>query len=137
TEGHKMGEAVLIDITCGAIEIGVKHLTVYAFSTENWKRSAEEVRFLMGFNREVVRRRRENLNDMGVRMRWVGSRPRMWSSVIKEFDIAEQMTVDNDVITINYCVNYGGRTEIVEAARQLAQQAVDGKISPSRITEAA
>ena len=58
TEGHKMGEAVLIDITCGAIEIGIKHLTVYAFSTENWKRSTEEVRFLMGFNREVVRRRR-------------------------------------------------------------------------------
>ena len=93
TEGHKMGEAVLIDITCGAIEIGIKHLTVYAFSTENWKRSTEEVRFLMGFNREVVRRRRENLNAMGVRMRWVGSRPRMWRSVIKEFDIAEQMTV--------------------------------------------
>ena len=112
-----MGEAVLIDITCGAIEIGIKHLTVYAFSTENWKRSTEEVRFLMGFNREVVRRRRENLNEMGVRMRWVGSRPRMWRSVIKEFDIAEQMTVDNDVITINYCVNYGGRTEIVEAAQ--------------------
>ena len=136
TEGHKMGEAVLIDITCGAIELGIKHLTVYAFSTENWKRSTEEVRFLMGFNREVVRRRRENLNDMGVRMRWVGSRPRMWRSVIKEFDIAEEMTVDNDVITINYCVNYGGRTEIVEAARQLAQEAVDGKINPGRITEA-
>jgi trans,polycis-decaprenyl diphosphate synthase len=136
TEGHKMGEAVLIDITCGAIEIGIKHLTVYAFSTENWKRSTEEVRFLMGFNREVVRRRRENLNDMGVRMRWVGSRPRMWRSVIKEFDIAEQMTVGNDVITINYCVNYGGRTEIVEAAREIAQEAADGKINPSRITEA-
>ena len=130
TEGHKMGEAVLIDITCGAIEIGIKHLTVYAFSTENWKRSTEEVRFLMGFNREVVRRRRENLNDMGVRMRWVGSRPRMWRSVIKEFDIAEQMTVGNDVITINYCVNYGGRTEIVEAARELAQEAADGKAQP-------
>ncbi|MDF2826371.1 MAG: isoprenyl transferase, partial [Mycobacterium sp.] len=69
TEGHKMGEAVLIDITCGAIEIGIKHLTVYAFSTENWKRSTEEVRFLMGFNREVVRRRRENLDAMGVNMR--------------------------------------------------------------------
>ncbi|WP_192723278.1 MULTISPECIES: decaprenyl diphosphate synthase [unclassified Mycobacterium] len=136
TEGHKMGEAVLIDITCGAIEIGIKHLTVYAFSTENWKRSTEEVRFLMGFNREVVRRRRENLNDMGVNMRWVGSRPRMWRSVIKEFDIAEQMTVGNDVITINYCVNYGGRTEIVEAARELAQEAADGKINPNRINEA-
>ncbi len=131
TEGHKMGEAVLIDITCGAIELGIKHLSVYAFSTENWKRSTEEVRFLMGFNREVVRRRRENLNAMGVNMRWVGSRPRMWSSVIKEFDIAEQMTVGNDVITVNYCVNYGGRTEIVEAARELAEQAVAGKINPT------
>src|SRR5271156_6181442 len=135
-EGHKMGEAVVIDIVCGAIEIGINWLSVYAFSTENWKRSTEEVRFLMGFNREVVRRRRENLNDMGVRMRWVGSRPRMWRSVIKEFDIAEQMTVGNDVITINYCVNYGGRTEIVEAARELAEEAADGKINPNRISEA-
>lgn len=136
TEGHKMGEAVLIDITCGAIEMGIKWLTVYAFSTENWKRSTEEVRFLMGFNREVVRRRRENLNAMGVRMRWVGSRPRMWRSVIKEFAIAENMTVGNDVITINYCVNYGGRTEIVEAARDIAREAVAGKLNPDRINEA-
>lgn len=135
TEGHKMGEAVLIDITCGAIELGIKWLTVYAFSTENWKRSTEEVRFLMGFNREVVRRRRENLNAMGVRMRWVGSRPRMWRSVIKEFEIAEDMTVDNDVITINYCVNYGGRTEIVEAAQAIAREAVAGKLNPERINE--
>lgn len=135
TEGHKMGEAVLIDITCGAIEIGIKHLTVYAFSTENWKRSADEVRFLMGFNREVVRRRRENLDIMGVRMRWVGSRARMWRSVIKEFDIAEDMTVDNDVITVNYCVNYGGRAEIAEAARQIARDAAAGRIDPERVNE--
>jgi trans,polycis-decaprenyl diphosphate synthase len=136
TEGHKMGEAVLIDITCGAIEVGVKWLTVYAFSTENWKRSADEVRFLMGFNREVVRRRRENLKAMGVRMRWVGSRPRMWRSVIKEFEIAENMTTGTHVITINYCVNYGGRTEIAEAARAIAREVAAGKLNPSRITEA-
>ncbi len=136
TEGHKMGEAVLIDITCGAIEIGIKHLTVYAFSTENWRRSAEEVRFLMGFNREVVRRRRENLDIMGVQMRWVGSRARMWRSVIKEFDIAENMTTQNDVITVNYCVNYGGRAEIAEAARQIARDAAAGRIDPERVNEA-
>ena len=136
TEGHKMGEAVLIDITCGAIELGIKHLSVYAFSTENWKRSAEEVRFLMGFNREVVRRRREALDLMGVNMRWVGSRPKMWRSVIKEFDIAEEMTIGNDVITVNYCVNYGGRTEIVEATRRIAELAVEGRLSPDRISEA-
>lgn len=135
TEGHKMGEAVLIDITCGAIELGIKHLTVYAFSTENWRRSSEEVRFLMGFNREVVRRRRENLDAMGVRMRWVGSRARMWRSVIKEFDIAEDMTVNNRVITVNYCVNYGGRAEIAEAARQIARDAAAGRIDPERVDE--
>ena len=110
---------------------------MYAFSTENWKRSTEEVRFLMGFNREVVRRRRENLDAMGVSMRWVGSRPRMWRSVIKEFDIAEQMTVDNDVITVNYCVNYGGRTEIVEAASAARRRKPwTGEINPGRIREA-
>ncbi|VEG47394.1 UDP pyrophosphate synthase [Mycolicibacterium chitae] len=135
TEGHKMGEAVLIDITCGAIELGIKHLSVYAFSTENWKRSTEEVRFLMGFNREVVRRRREALDIMGVNMRWVGSRPRMWRSVIKEFDIAEEMTIGNDTIIVNYCVNYGGRTEIVEATREIARQAAEGKLKPDKIDD--
>jgi trans,polycis-decaprenyl diphosphate synthase len=136
TEGHKMGEAVLIDITCGAIELGINHLSVYAFSTENWKRSPEEVRFLMGFNREVVARRRENLDAMGVRMRWVGSRPRMWRSVIKEFEIAEQMTVNNHVITVNYCVNYGGRAEIAEAASAISREVAAGTLSADRITEA-
>jgi trans,polycis-decaprenyl diphosphate synthase len=135
-EGHKMGEAVVIDITCGAIELGIKWLSLYAFSTENWKRSAEEVRFLMGFNRDVVRRRRENLNAMGVRIRWVGSRPRLWRSVIKELAIAEDMTAGNDIITVNYCVNYGGRTEITEAARDIAREAAAGRLNPDRITEA-
>jgi trans,polycis-decaprenyl diphosphate synthase len=136
TEGHKMGEAVLIDVTCGAIELGIKHLTVYAFSTENWKRSTEEVRFLMGFNREVVRRRRENLDVMGVQMRWVGSRSRMWRSVMKEFEIAEEMTLHNSVITVNYCVNYGGRAEIADAARQIARDAAAGRLDPERVNEA-
>jgi trans,polycis-decaprenyl diphosphate synthase len=135
TEGHKMGEAVLIDITCGAIELGIKNLSVYAFSTENWKRSTEEVRFLMGFNRDVVKRRRESLSKIGVRMRWVGSRPKLWRSVIKEFEIAEAMTLHNHVITVNYCVNYGGRTEIAEAAKEIAKDAVAGKVNPDRITE--
>ncbi|MCV7234432.1 decaprenyl diphosphate synthase [Mycobacterium branderi] len=135
-EGHKMGEAVVIDVVCGAIEIGIKWLSLYAFSTENWKRSAEEVRFLMGFNRDVVRRRRVNLKAMGVKIRWVGSRPRLWRSVIKELAIAEEMTRDNDVITVNYCVNYGGRTEITEAAREIAREAAAGKLNPERITEA-
>ena len=136
TEGHKMGEAVVIDIACGAIELGIKWLSLYAFSTENWKRSAEEVRFLMGFNRDVVRRRRETLKEIGVRIRWVGSRPRLWRSVIDELAIAEHMTQNNDVITINYCVNYGGRTEIAEATREIGRLVAAGKLNPEKITEA-
>jgi trans,polycis-decaprenyl diphosphate synthase len=135
TDGHKMGEAVVIDIACGAVELGIKWLSLYAFSTENWKRSAEEVRFLMGFNRDVVRRRRVILNEMGVRIRWVGSAPRLWRSVINELAVAEEVTKNNDVITINYCVNYGGRTEIAEAARRIANQVAAGKLNPDRITE--
>jgi trans,polycis-decaprenyl diphosphate synthase len=136
TEGHKMGEAVVIDIACGAVEIGIKWLSLYAFSTENWKRSAEEVRFLMGFNRDVVRRRRDILNEMGVKIRWVGSAPRLWRSVIKELAVAEEVTKNNDVITINYCVNYGGRMEIAEAARRIAAEAAAGRLNPDRVSEA-
>src|SRR5882757_5480738 len=113
-EGHKMGEAVVIDIACGAIELGVKWLSLYAFSTENWKRSPEEVRFLMGFNRDVVRRRREELHALGVRVRWAGREPRLWRSVINELRVAEELTADNDVLTLTMCVNYGGRAEIAD-----------------------
>jgi trans,polycis-decaprenyl diphosphate synthase len=136
TDGHRAGEAVVIDIVCGAIELGIKWLSLYAFSTENWKRSPEEVRFLMGFNRDVVRMRRVNLNAIGVKIRWVGSRPRLWRSVINELAIAEAMTADNDVITVNYCVNYGGRAEIAEATKDIARLVEAGRLNPDRITEA-
>ncbi|GFG95280.1 decaprenyl diphosphate synthase [Mycobacterium timonense] len=135
TDGHRAGEAVVIDIVCGAIEIGIKWLSLYAFSTENWKRSPEEVRFLMGFNRDVVRMRRVNLKTIGVKIRWVGSRPRLWRSVINELAIAEDMTKDNDVITVNYCVNYGGRAEIADATKEIARLAAAGRLNPERINE--
>jgi trans,polycis-decaprenyl diphosphate synthase len=135
TDGHKAGEAVVIDIVCGAIELGIKWLSLYAFSTENWRRSPEEVRFLMGFNRDVVRMRRVNLNTIGVRIRWVGSRPRLWRSVIHELAVAEAMTQGNDVITVNYCVNYGGRAEIAEATKEIARLVQVGRLNPERITE--
>ena len=72
TEGHKAGEASLFDVVEGAIELGVPYLSAYAFSTENWRRSPDEVRFLMGFNRDVIRRRRDELDELGVRVRWAG-----------------------------------------------------------------
>ncbi|HEY1532330.1 MAG TPA: isoprenyl transferase [Galbitalea sp.] len=134
-EGHRAGEASLLDVVAGAIQIGVKHLSVYAFSTENWKRSPDEVRFLMGFNRDVLHRRRDQLNDWGVRVRWAGRRPRLWASVIKELQFAEKLTVHNTVLTLTMCVNYGGRTEITDAVRALAADVAAGRLTPSGITE--
>ncbi|MBF4462063.1 MULTISPECIES: isoprenyl transferase [unclassified Rathayibacter] len=134
-EGHKRGEAALLDVVAGAIQIGVTHLSVYAFSTENWKRSPEEVRFLMGFNRDVLHRRRDQLNEWGVRVRWAGRRPRLWASVINELQFAERMTAENDVLTLTMCVNYGGRTEIADAVRRLAAEVAAGRLTPSGITE--
>src|SRR6185436_2632413 len=111
TKGHEAGEASLLDVVAGAIEIGVKNVSAYAFSTENWKRSPDEVRFLMGFNRDVIRRRRDILNSWGVRVRWMGRRPRLWRSVIRELEVAQEMTRNNTVMTLTMCVNYGGRAE--------------------------
>jgi undecaprenyl diphosphate synthase len=135
TEGHKRGEGVLMDVVQGCIEMGIPYLSAYAFSTENWKRSPEEVRFLMGFNRDVLRRRRDELHEMGVRVRWAGRRPKLWKSVISELEIAEEKTKNNTVMTLAMCVNYGGRAEIVDAAREIARRAAAGEIDPDHITE--
>jgi undecaprenyl diphosphate synthase len=137
TRGHEMGEAALFDVVEGAIEIGVKAISAYAFSTENWTRSPEEVRFLMGFNRDVIRRRRDEMHEMGVRVRWAGRRPRLWTSVIKELQIAEEMTRDNSVLTLTMCVNYGGRAELADAAKRLAREVADGRTKPDKIDERA
>ena len=134
-EGHKAGEMSLLDVVAGAIQIGVKHLSVYAFSTENWKRSPDEVRFLMGFNRDVLHRRRDQLNAWGVRVRWAGRKPRLWGSVINELQFAEELTKVNDVLTLTMCVNYGGRTEIADAVRSIADDVAGGKLKPSAVSE--
>jgi undecaprenyl diphosphate synthase len=135
TAGHERGEQSLFDVVQGAIEIGVKWLSAYAFSTENWKRSPDEVRFLMGFNRDVIRRRRDEMHAMGVRVRWAGRRPRLWKSVIEELEIAEEMTRRNSVLTLTMCVNYGGRAEIADAAAALAREAIAGRVDPAKISD--
>lgn len=135
TAGHEAGEAALFDVVEGAIEMGVKELSAFAFSTENWRRSPEEVKFLMGFNRDVIRRRRDEMNELGVRVRWVGRPKRLWSSVIKELEAAEALTRNNNILTLNMCVNYGGRAEIVDAASALARDVKSGIVDAEAITE--
>ncbi|GAB2754928.1 isoprenyl transferase [Salinifilum aidingensis] len=134
-EGHKRGEAVVLELAKGALELGVKWLSLYAFSTENWKRSPEEVRFLLGFNRDVIRRRVDELDELGVRVRWSGRKPKLWRSVINELQSAEERTKGNDRLNLTMCVNYGGRAEIGDAARQIAQLAAEGRINPNRVDE--
>jgi undecaprenyl diphosphate synthase len=135
TEGHRVGERQLIDVVEGAIEVGVQYLSVFAFSTENWRRTPDEVRFLMNFNRQTIRARRDHFNDMGVRVKWLGREPRLWKSVIRELQVAEEMTRDNDVMTLLMCVNYGGRAEIADATAAIARDVAAGRISPSQVDE--
>ncbi len=135
TEGHRAGEPSLFDVVEGAIEQGISHLSAYAFSTENWKRSPEEVRFLMGFNRDVIRRRRDDMHAMGVRVRWAGRPGRLWRSVVTELRRAEELTAANRTLTLTMCVNYGGRAEIAGAAAALAEDVASGRVDPGKIDE--
>jgi len=135
TAGHEAGEAALFDCVEGAIELGIGWLSAYAFSTENWRRSPEEVRFLMGFNRDVIRRRRDEMHELGVRVRWAGRPRRLWRSVIRELETAEELTAGNDVLTLTMCVNYGGRAEIADAAAAIAREVAAGRLDPNRVDE--
>ncbi len=137
TAGHERGELSLVDVVKGAIEIGVPAISAYAFSTENWSRSADEVRFLMGFNRDVIRRRRDELDELGVRVRWAGREPRLWRSVVKELRAAEEQTAGNDVLTLTMCVNYGGRAELADAAQALARDVAAGRLDPAKVDQRA
>ena len=135
TAGHEAGESSLFDCVEGAIELGITAISAYAFSTENWRRSPDEVRFLMGFNRDVIRRRRDEMHELGVRVRWAGRRPRLWRSVINELEVAEELTRDNDVLTLTMCVNYGGRAEIADAAAAIAREVAAGRLNPDKVDE--
>jgi undecaprenyl diphosphate synthase len=135
TAGHEAGEAALFDVVEGAIELGVTWLSAYAFSTENWRRSPDEVRFLMGFNRDVIRRRRDDMHAMGVRVHWAGRRPKLWRSVIDELEVAEELTKHNDVLHLVMCVNYGGRAELGDAVAAIARDVKAGRLDPERVDQ--
>jgi undecaprenyl diphosphate synthase len=134
TDGHAAGEEALFDTVYGALELGVRWLTVYAFSTENWRRPVDEVRFLMNFNRGILRNRRDELNDLGVRVRFAGRRDwRVPRRLVAEQDESIAMTAKNRRLTLTFAFNYGGRAEIVDAVRAL----VAGGASADQIDEKA
>ena len=132
TEGHAAGEEALFDAIEGAQAIGVKWFTVFAFSTENWKRPPEEVKFLMNFNESLLERRSHELNDMGIRIRFAGRRNwRVPKRVLRRMDEAVELTKNNREMTLTIAFNYGGRAEIIDAVKQMLE---DG-VAIDRITE--
>jgi undecaprenyl diphosphate synthase len=133
TEGHAAGEEALFDTVKGGVDVGLKWLTVYAFSTENWKRPASEVRYLMNFNRGILRRHRDELHEMNVRIRFTGRRDwRVPRSVLREIEAAEKLTRDNgDMVAFNY----GGRAEIAGAVKQLIREHDAGRLRMEKVSE--
>jgi undecaprenyl diphosphate synthase len=134
TDGHAAGEDALFDVVEGALELGIDWLTVYAFSTENWKRPVDEVRYLMGFNEGILKRHRDTLDEWGVRIRFLGRRDwRVPRRLLRRIDEAEAQTARNTRMTFAVAFNYGGRAEIIDAVKAL----VAGGATADQITEKA
>lgn len=127
--GHEAGEAALFDTVEGAIELGIDDLTVYAFSTENWKRPASEVKFLLGFNESLLVRRADELHDRGVRVRFIGRRGRpVPKRLVNLIESTEALTADDDRMTLRIAFNYGGHNELADAAKAAAVDLAEGRI---------
>jgi undecaprenyl diphosphate synthase len=136
TKGHEAGERALYDVVEGALEIGLPCLTVYAFSTENWDRPASEVRFLMNFNRTLIRARRDELDERGVRIRFLGRRDwRLPRSVQREMEDAERLTAHNVRMQLVIALNYGGRAEVIDAVRRLLRERRAKRVRGERLTD--
>jgi undecaprenyl diphosphate synthase len=114
-----------MDVVDGGLEIGLRWLTMFAFSTENWRRPPDEVRFLMGFNESLLTRRRDELHAKGVRIRFSGRRDwRIPRRVLRRMDEAVELTNRNRRLTLTLAFNYGGRAEIIDAVRRLVEEGV-------------
>ena len=138
SEGHKAGANVFRRICDYADEIGVKYITFYAFSTENWRRPPEEVSALMdlfrAYLREAEERQDEN-REKGMRIHFLGHREGVPEDILDLFDTTEEESKDADRIDVNIAINYGGRLEIVDAVRKIAEKVKNGEIEPEDITE--
>jgi undecaprenyl diphosphate synthase len=134
TAGHAAGEEAMFDTVDGALEVGVRWLSMFAFSTENWRRPPDEVRYLMNFNEGILTRHRDDLAQKGVRIRFAGRRDwRVPKRLLRHMDDSAALTARNRKMTLTICFNYGGRAEIVDAVRNIAG---DG-LKPEKIDERA
>jgi undecaprenyl diphosphate synthase len=136
TEGHAAGERALFDTVEGALDIRLEWMTVYAFSTENWRRPVDEVRYLMNFNENLLLRRRDELHERDVRVRFIGRRGgRVPGRLRRRISDAEELTRNNRGMTLTFAFNYGGRAELVDAARAIGREVAAGRIDPDKITD--
>lgn len=137
TAGHAQGEPALFDVVHGALDLGLEWLTVYTFSTENWSRDADEVAFLMEFNVDLLERRRDELDELGVRVIFIGDHDdtRIPPPVLDRMRIAQAQTAGNTQLNMVYAFNYGGRTEIAHAARRIADEVAAGTLDPADVDE--
>lgn len=133
SQGHKKGADVLIEIAKAAKNMGVKYMTVYAFSTENWQRSESEVSQLMELLRHYLDTGFKELEENDVRVRFVGERYMLASDIVEKMEKIEQATAQKSSVELCVALSYGGRQEIVAAARQIAQKVKDGKLQPEEI----
>ncbi|MDP6689207.1 MAG: isoprenyl transferase [Alphaproteobacteria bacterium] len=133
--GHQRGVDALRGVVEAGQEMGIDYLTLYAFSSENWKRPPTEVDDLMGLLRLYLRRELRELHRNGVRIRFIGEWRRLAADIVKLIEDAERTTADNTGLTLVIAVNYGSHSEIVEASRQIALAVSDGRISADDIDE--
>ena len=134
--GHRKGAERVRELVEACPDIGIRYLTLYAFSTENWKRSTEEVLGLMSLFARYIRREADRMKREGVRMRFIGDRTRLEPKLQKLIDWIERETAGNDRVHLTVAINYGGRDEILRAARALAADVAAGRITPDQVTEA-
>ncbi len=135
TDGHAAGEEALMDAIWGALDAGIRWLTVYAFSTENWKRPVDEVRYLMNFNERLLLTRRDELHAKNVKMQFLGRRDwRVPKRILRRIDETLELTRDNTAMTVSMAFNYGGRAELVDAVRAIVAEGTPaGKIDERTI----
>jgi undecaprenyl diphosphate synthase len=136
SEGHRAGADRLTELVEAALAIELRHISVYGFSTENWRRSPEEVAHLMTFTVDTLRRRLDELVGRGVRVRWSGRATRLPRAVVRELRRTEQATARNTDLTLYLCVNYGGKAELADAAAAIAAKVACGSLRPDAIDEA-
>ena len=133
--GHKAGAKTLEDICDDAWDLGIKYLTVYAFSTENWKRSVEEVTGIMTILRNYLINAIERANRNNMRVRIIGERSRLDKDILAAIEKLEDATKDNTGLQFTIALNYGGRDDVTRALRRIAADVRDGKLAPEDITE--